>query len=199
MAAGEGRLPVAECDKPRSRDTAAAGQLHARTLVRPSGTPWLDATRTQGLESVHGRCGAGVLRFLAALPAAGRVARANRPSAAGGTRSGVTITRNWARRRPTAPLFPSRPDRFRPAAGSAPCAGGPELPVALGLIEGWHAEPGKRPVQIRVEGKPPRGRPGQRAGQSTRRSCCSLRLRTPTATARWRSPCRCRRRDGTRS
>jgi hypothetical protein len=25
--------------------------------------------------------------------------------------------------------------------------------VALGLIEGWHAEPGKRPLQIRVEGK----------------------------------------------
>lgn len=73
-------------------------------------------------------------------------------------KSGATVTRNWA----------------RPAVGCAACfrhvlvgfgqpldfrftaAAGRKFRVALGLIEGWHAEPGKRPVRVQVEGQPAR-------------------------------------------
>jgi len=70
-------------------------------------------------------------------------------------KSGATVTRNWARpNTDCAPCFRhvfvgfGQPLDFRFAA-----AGGRKFRVALGLIEGWHAEPGKRPVQVEVEGQ----------------------------------------------
>ncbi len=70
-------------------------------------------------------------------------------------RSGVSVTRNWARP-PVAcdPCFRhvlvgfGQPLEFRWAAPA-----NRKYRVAVGLIEGWHAEPGKRPVQVQVEGQ----------------------------------------------
>ena len=58
--------------------------------------------------------------------------------------------------------------------------------VAVGLIEGWHAEPGKRPVQVQVEGQPARTVDLVKEPARTSRWCCSSPRRTSTATARWR-------------
>ena len=44
----------------------------------------------------------------------------------------------------------------QPLGFQVPVASGGQLQVALGLIEGWHAEPGKRPLRIEVEGTPVR-------------------------------------------
>ena len=82
----------------------------------------------------------------------------------------VSVQRNWAR--PTtacapcfrhvlvgfgSPLqfhFPAAPSR---AAGAPQAAERPgKYRVALGFIEGWHPVAGKRPLEIRVEGQPPR-------------------------------------------
>jgi hypothetical protein len=44
----------------------------------------------------------------------------------------------------------------QPLGFQVPVVPGGQLQVALGFIEGWHAEPGKRPLRIEVEGAPVR-------------------------------------------
>ncbi|MCX6907238.1 MAG: hypothetical protein NTY01_04255, partial [Verrucomicrobia bacterium] len=71
------------------------------------------------------------------------------------SRHPVSVTRNWAK--PNAPCAAS----FRhvmvghrsPLAFEFAAEKGRKYVVALGLIEGWHPEPGKRPLEIQIEGK----------------------------------------------
>ncbi|MCX6900277.1 MAG: hypothetical protein NT105_16465 [Verrucomicrobia bacterium] len=67
----------------------------------------------------------------------------------------VSVTRNWAK--PNTPCATS----FRhvlvghrsPLAFEFAAEKGRKYVVALGFIEGWHPEPGKRPLEIQIEGK----------------------------------------------
>jgi hypothetical protein len=67
----------------------------------------------------------------------------------------VSVTRNWAK--PNAPCAAG----FRhvmvghrsPLAFEFAAEKGRKYVVALGIIEGWHPEPGKRPLEIQIEGK----------------------------------------------
>jgi hypothetical protein len=118
----------------------------------------LDATRKQVLR--HGPGENIFCQFSRACqPPAGN---GDRHDAAGPmrveARSGVSVTRNWARPQvECASCFRhvlvgfGQPLEFRFAASAHQ-----KFRVAVGLIEGWHAEPGKRPVQVQVEGQPAR-------------------------------------------
>ena len=69
----------------------------------------------------------------------------------------ITVQRNWAQPRvDSAPCFRhvlvgfGQPLKFQIAVSP-----GERLQVALGFIEGWHADAGKRPLRIEVEGNSP--------------------------------------------
>jgi hypothetical protein len=134
-------------------DSAATGKinLHVGT-VRPL---QLDETRTRLREA--GRAGRVFCRFsrpclpLLDEPGADAMPGALKVEA----ESAVAVQRDWAQPQGgSASCFRhvmvgwNQPLVFRfPAEPKA------KYHVAMGLIEGWHAEPGKRPLQIRIEGK----------------------------------------------
>ena len=82
-------------------------------------------------------------------------AQAERVQSAVRSKHPVSVTRNWAK--PNVPCAAS----FRhvmvghrsPLAFEFVAEKGRKHVVALGLIEGWHPEPGKRPLEIQIEGK----------------------------------------------
>jgi len=83
---------------------------------------------------------------------------AQAPTGGAVSRHALSLNRNWAR-----PAVPGE-DAFRHAFVShrdpieidVACEPGGRREVAVGLIEGWHKEPGKRPLEVRVEGAPVR-------------------------------------------
>ena len=83
------------------------------------------------------------------------VAVAGEPANGAVSRHALSLNRNWAK--PAAPCA----DAFRHAFVShrdpieidVSCESGRRYVVAFGLIEAWHKEPGKRPLEIRIEGR----------------------------------------------
>jgi hypothetical protein len=71
------------------------------------------------------------------------------------SRHALSLNRNWAK-----PAMPCA-DSFRhvfvayrePIEIDVACEPGRRYVVAFGLVEAWHKEPGKRPLEIRIEGK----------------------------------------------
>ncbi len=74
------------------------------------------------------------------------------------SRHALSLNRNWAKPvDPCADLFRHVFASYRePIEIDVACEPGRRHVVALGLIEGWHKEPGQRPLEIRVEGAPVR-------------------------------------------
>jgi hypothetical protein len=141
-------------------DSPAAGKISLEVGTR---TPLrLDAARTRLIEA--GQAERVFCRFsrpcLPPTKASLRCPDEPRSDSAKGAmqieaESPLTVQRNWAQpQRVCAACFRHVMIGWnRPLVFKFPADPKAQYRVALAMIEGWHAEPGKRPLQIRVEGK----------------------------------------------